>query len=348
MRQRFVRRIGLALAAGLAAAGGAQDPAARPGHALFPVGPLGHWKADDGDAPQAAADATGNGRTGTYSPGSGTSKEVPAVKFANASSFNLDGKTGLITVPDAPEFRLAGDFTVAFWKRKTAPVGDWVRLVGKGNGAQRNFGIWEFPGEGGQVKFQIYNAGGGSVLEVDSPGGTPMNAWTHVACVVSSGAAILYLNGAPVAGGLRNGDPGTSADPLTFGHAGFHSFFPGQLDDIRIHDRALSTSEVVYLAEGRGPPEAPASLTATAKGPGQVELKWGASPTPPPAGTATYYLVKRSAGAGWATVATFLRYTSYTDEKAEAGKTFSYLVTAMNTAGEGAPSNEAKVAVPSK
>lgn len=292
-----------------------------------PVGPVGHWKGDDGPG-----DATGNGYNGAVSAaGVTTSKEGAPIKSPNPGCFSLDGAAGHVSVPDAEPLRMPRDFSLSFWKRKTANNADWVRIVGKGNGAQRNFGLWEYPGEAGALKFQIYNQNGQSVLEVDSPGMPSLNTWHHVICVVASNAAALYVDGKPTAFGTRSGDPGIAPDPITFGHAGYHGFFAGQIDDVRLYGRSLSMSEVAYLAEGKGAPEPPAGLKLE-----NGALSWTATSTPPPAGTATYYAVKRAGKP----VATLLTSTTWTDPKPEAGA--AYVVTAINTGGESAPSNDVK------
>lgn len=341
----------IVMASGGRSRGTQENPAAAPViRAQAPIGPLGHWKGDDGAAPKQAADASGNGFHGTYSAGAGTSTEVPKTDFPDPGCISLDGVTGVVTVPDSPALRITGDITIAFWKRRTAEVKDWTRLVGKGNGAQRNFGVWEFPNGDGRIKFQMYNTGGQSVLEVDSPTGTPLNTWHHVVCTVSVNSAALYMNGALVANGMRTGEPGTSADPLTFGFAGYHAYYPGQLDDIRIYDRALSMNEIVYLAAGHGPPAGPTDLAATHAAGQPVALRWTSSATVPPAGTATYYLVKRSTtkGSGYATVAWGVTRTTYIDPTAEPRIGYYYIVTALNTGGESVPSNELAVAPASK
>jgi hypothetical protein len=327
----------------VAAAPGVENP-------LAPLGPVGHWKGDDGEMPTGAADASGNNRTGAYSKGAGTATTIPQTKFPNTGCFTLDGVSGMVTIPDAPSLRMPGDFTVAFWKKKTAPTNDWVRIVGKGNGAQRNYGIWEFPATENRLKFQIFNQMGGSVLELDSPAATPMNEWTHVLVTVCVNTATMYLNGQRVAGGNKTGDAGTSADPVTIGHAGYHGFFAGQVDDVRLYNRSLSMSEVVYLAGGNGPPESPKSLALKSAGPNLVNLTWTPSPTPPPAGTFTTYVVRRSKSAGkdYEILPSGLPSTLYTDSKAEAGGTYYYVVTAVNTGGESVVSNELTVAVPAK
>ncbi len=318
---------------------------------LAPLGPIGYWRGDDGAMPTGAADASGNNRNGTYSPGSGTAADaLPTLKFANPSCFTFDGTKGMVSIPDSPALRITGDLTLAFWKKKTANNKDWVRILGKGNGAQRNYGVWEYPEGENRLKFQMYGPGGGSVLELDTPGPIPINTWAHVVIAISVNSAAFYLNGALVANGMRTGEPGTAADPLTFGHAGYHSFFAGQLDDIRIYNRALSMSEIVYLAQGNGGPAAPAALAAKSAAPGKVELTWTASPTPAPAGTATVYIVKRSRtpGSGHAPVVSGLPLGTWTDSQAEAGATYAYLVTAVNTGGESVASNELTVTVPAK
>ncbi len=320
--------------AGILVAAGPQEER----RALAPVGPLGYWSGDDAARP--GNDSTGNGFHGKCSDGAAASKEVAPLKFPNAGSLSLNGTTGVLTIPDCPALRSAGDLTVSFWKRRTANAKDWARIVGKGNGAQRTFGVWQAPDGDNRLLFQQYDVGGRPVIDLFSPAATNVNTWYHLLVVVSVDSVALYVNGALAANGMRTGEPGTAADPLTFGHAGFHTFWAGQVDDVRIYDRALSMSEVVYLAGGQGPPAPPTALQAK-----DGALQWTASATPPPAGTATYYLVKRSAtpGKGHATVAPFMTSTSFTDANAEPGKTWHYVVTAINTGGESAPSNEVAV-----
>jgi hypothetical protein len=329
------------------AAGG--EPQETP-NALAPVGPLGYWKGDDGDAPKTAIDSSGNGFHGTYSPGASRSTTVAALKFENTGSINLDGATGMVTIPDSPALRITGDFTISFWKRKTANAKDWTRIVGKGNGAQRNYGVWEAPEGDGRILFQMYGPGGASVLDLWSNAATPLNTWSHILCTVSVNSVSMYINGQLAGNGTRTGEPGTAPDPLTFGHAGYHGFWPGQLDDVRIYNRALSMSEVAYLAEGHGPPVAPTQLAATAATAKFAALKWTASTTPAPAGTAMYYILKRSTvqGKDYAAVASMLSGTTCIDPKVESGKTYFYVVSAVNTGGESIASNEVTVSTPAQ
>jgi hypothetical protein len=353
--------------------------AAGPGveNPLGPLAPVGHWKGDDpvvaapppappppaqnpppanppapppappDPKPAGASDASGNGRTGSYANGATVAKDLPPLKFPNTGCFSFNGVSGMVTIPDAPGLRMTSDFTLSFWKRKTAPTADWVRLVGKGGGP-RNYGVWEMPAAENRLLFQIYNQNGGSVLELYTPAGIPMNTWAHVLVCLSGNAASIWINGQQVANGQKNGDAGTSAEPLTLGHAGYHGFFAGQMDDVRLYNRALSTSEILYLAQGNGGPAAPSGLQAKGAGAGPVQLAWTPTATPSPAGTFTTYCVKRSkkSGGDYEALPSGLPATLYTDNTAEAGATYFYVVTAVNTGGESAPSNEITVAVP--
>jgi cellulose 1,4-beta-cellobiosidase len=82
-------------------------------------------------------------------------------------------------------------------------------------------------------------------------------------------------------------------------------------------------------------PAAPASLTATA-GNAVVNLSWSAS------SNATSYSVKRASVSGgpYATIASGLAGTSYSDTAVSNGSTYYYVVSASNANGEGANSTQ--------
>jgi fibronectin type 3 domain-containing protein len=85
-------------------------------------------------------------------------------------------------------------------------------------------------------------------------------------------------------------------------------------------------------------PAAPAGLSATRLSQrGKISLKWNAS-----AG-ATSYNVKRAtvSGGPYAVVKAGLSATSYTDAGLTGGKTYYYVVTAVNAGGESGNSNRA-------
>lgn len=111
-----------------------------------------------------------------------------------------------------------------------------------------------------------------------------------------------------------------------------------QIPDEEIRD-LNSTVNAAY--SGAEPPPPPASMSAMPSAE-HVLLSWSSSEG------ATSYTVKRSAGAAEPSyvLAMYLTDLSYTDTDIQPGKTYHYVVTASNTAGESGDSEEAVVTLP--
>jgi hypothetical protein len=304
-------------------------------------GMLGYWTCDDTAAP--TIDSSGNGNNGTWSAGvsalTGAANTPQATPFSTGC-LNFNATTAQVSVPGNAQLTLTGDFTVAFWMYPTADAGDWQRLVGKGSGADpasavnRTFGVWREPGGGHHILFQQYNNGSAVINITTSLAGpannglTPNNAWTHVAARISGTAATVFLNGVQGASGTRSGTPSAVVtDPLTFAYAGFHTSFPGNLDDIRLYDHALSDADILSLAQGSQGPAAP--VLSGNYGAASTMLSW--------TGTATVFNVKRSStpGGPYTTIASNVAGSTYTDNA-----TGYYYVVSGVTFGEGPNSNE--------
>ena len=104
-----------------------------------------------------------------------------------------------------------------------------------------------------QVAFDIrgglqFNSSFGKVLTRQIP---PMNRWMHVAATFDGGTFRFFINGKLVATG--RGTLGSATDaPLTLGTSGgVKNPWVGRLDDVRIYNRALTSSEVKSLAAFR-------------------------------------------------------------------------------------------------
>ena len=132
--------------------------------------------------------------------------------------------------------------TVEAWFRVTTHQNDWVRIVGKGSSGPRNYGLWIH--KNGHFLFQQYGSGGSTSINYLAPVQT--NQWYHMAGVrKASGASELYINGqlqlvddSPVT------TPSTSADPVTIGYAGFHTYHKGQIDEVKIWNVARTQAEI--------------------------------------------------------------------------------------------------------
>ena len=94
--------------------------------------------------------------------------------------------------------------------------------------------------------------GPSSALGITGSNVVSLNTWLHLAVTIdSAGHGTMYVNGLQVAEG--NGQAPVIATRLNqlFGRSVFgDAYFKGKLDDYRLYNRALSSSEISYLYNG--------------------------------------------------------------------------------------------------
>jgi hypothetical protein len=73
----------------------------------------------------------------------------------------------------------------------------------------------------------------------------PLNVWTHLAVTYDGAALRLYVNGTQVASTPVSGPIPVSAGVLRLGgNSIWGEWFQGQLDDVRLYNRALTPAEL--------------------------------------------------------------------------------------------------------
>ena len=181
-------------------------------------------------------DASGKGNAGTIS---GATRTTTA-KFGSA--LNFDGVNDWVTVPDANSLDLTRAMTLEAWVRPTTL------------GAYRTVLIKETTGNLVYALYASSRFGSSSVsrpsawIDVEGVGPTtalPVNAWSHLASTYDGLTWRFYVNGTQVATRAFTAAIPTSTGPLRLGGNNIWSeWFKGQLDEIRVYDRALSAAEV--------------------------------------------------------------------------------------------------------
>jgi hypothetical protein len=141
----------------------------------------------------------------------------------------------------------------------------------------------------------------------------------------------LFLQNAASGSATRSGTPATSTDPLTFAYAGFHTYFPGLLDDVRIYNRALGDAEIGILYAGLPG----ASGVAATPGPGEIQVTWNPSPSP----ASSYTLLRGPDAGNLSPYQTGLSGTSFLDTNVVTGNSYTYAVVAQLSVGDSARSN---------
>lgn len=203
-------------------------------------------------------DVSGHGHAGTLS-----DLEARSDSGRTGRGLTLGGGTPATQYVELPNGILddVGDFTIATWVRVSVSA-PWARIYDIGNGAPDP-----------QARFMFMTVAGFQAdvsvgLHTTSYGGTPTNeamlsanaflptgVWKHVAITGTSGARRIYVDGFPIAEltGAPNVPP-REMEPLAPNSWIGRSRFPtdpglsASLDEFRIYDRILSTSELADLA----------------------------------------------------------------------------------------------------
>src|SRR5262249_16001860 len=115
-----------------------------------------------------------------------------------------------------------------------------------------------------------------------------LNAWSHLAATYNGSTLSLYVNGTLVASQAFTGSIITSSGALRIGGNGvWGEYFTGQIDEVRIYNRALTQAEIQIDMQKpvKGTPRPPDSTPPT------VTI------TAPTQGATVFGLVSVSAGA---------------------------------------------------
>jgi hypothetical protein len=316
---------------------------------LLQSGPLipelvGYWKLDEPDGATQALDSSGYNNHGQYR-GTTSSALKPAMNnyACNAASrtfSNANGGTAVV-VPDHPTLSFTGSFTLCAWIRTT-----WTPPASP---PQPHQGIIEKWGDGGgymvrllgseDVSFGIFDSTGFETIQT-TPRKPAVNEWYHVSAVYTQGGnglmQIWHNNAAgsyPAAdrdpdaydstdAGLTVTGPLDSAMPLLIGDAQGAHFFEGQIDEVRLYNRALTGPEIMTVRHGQ---PAVATLSAT-PGPGYIDLAWTAA-----AGSAQYAVYQSLSATGPFVRLATTNALTYRDTSATGtGATYYYQVTAVS------------------
>ena len=200
-------------------------------------------------------DQSGNGNAATLVTGTGGG---PGYSFAAGKVNNaLDlaaASQGYATLP-AGLLATACEATVATWVYVNSSVG-WQRIFDFGKDSNVYMFLTPLNTSTHVIRFGISISGNGSGHEqnIDGQAELATGVWKHVAVVLGPSGGILYVNGTQVGANaamtLRPADLGNTPNNW-IGRSQFRDpSFDGNIDELRIYDRALSPTEIQALASG--------------------------------------------------------------------------------------------------
>ena len=222
-------------------------------------GLVGWWKFD-GDA----TDSTGNGNDGTVN---GATLTTDRHGEAN-SAYSFDGVDDYIQVPHHESLSLTS-FTLSVWFNSSRS--ETSSMLQKDKHTGNNYALWF--DSSSTVVSQCYDTSNSAFQVYSNP--VVLNQTYFLCSTYRDNELVIYIDGVEQSSLTSSEDPEVSNEPLYFGYDGGYGYdnFQGTLDNIRIYNRALSSTEVsdLYTLESQPFSHQPArvvdeNVTAIASG----------------------------------------------------------------------------------
>jgi len=298
-------------------------------------GLAGYWPLDEGSG-SVAWDASGNENDGQVIGASWVSGCI-------GEALHFDGGDDYVRVSHDSALTFDDELTVCLWIRVAShPSSERIFITKTDYASGAWYGFDIRLQTGGKLRL-VSNAQSTSLT---TPYGLPEGEWSHVALRIGGGRCAFYLDGAPWASvSARSSYRIHNTRDLILGaYQPGKSTLHGELDDVRIYNRALTDAEILKAwgfphAGDTTRPSAPGNLTASLIFPNYVALSWQASTD----NQAVYgYRIYRD-GAFLETAET----TSDEDKAVSGPAAYTYAVRAVDTAGnESGASNPVTIDVP--
>jgi hypothetical protein len=231
-------------------------------------GPIGWWKLDECQG-TTAYDASGNSNNGTITIGA----TIPQSSAGNcsdglATSAWFNGKTGKVN--SSLKFDGVDDYTdlgtstilepttslsVSAWVYRTGSMGNYSGIFSSRKSVNNEYGYMMVGNSENKIRLYTYINGW---VYAETNNILPLNTWTNLTGTWDGSTIKIYVNG--VLQTTTGSTPSTIVYPSTptqnhyiglYGRIGVSAqYFPGQIDDVRIYNYALTGEQVKTLYGG--------------------------------------------------------------------------------------------------
>jgi hypothetical protein len=206
-------------------------------------GLVSRWKLDEASG-NTTADSAGTGNNGTLNGPARVVGGFPVARYANPGSLRFDGDNDFVAVGT-----------------RNIPANDqaqsvvfWFNIAAMPTGSQLCVSLTDaVPDGGSRLKLGFLDGGmaawkGGNAALATGPAVSP--GWHHFAYTFTGTVHRLYIDGAQTGTSMTAPDDGAVTSARL--GAGFDNAenFLGQLDEVRIYNRALRPDEVAALRDG--------------------------------------------------------------------------------------------------
>ncbi len=212
---------------------------------------ISQWKFNEVAGSTIAVDSWGT-NTGTLS-GGATVPQFQTTGCVSGNCLLFDGTDDYVDVLDSTNLNPTNEITVSAWIKRTGKLSDTDIIISKDNvGTKRQYSLYIDPNN--NFYFIIFKSGISYKSIPSFSAYISLNIWYHVVGTykyVTDGTSImdLYVNGSKNAIQVTNaaGPIVVTDEHLRIGDDGYvptNRTFQGLIDDARIYNQAISTSEI--------------------------------------------------------------------------------------------------------
>ena len=181
-----------------------------------------------------ASDISGNANHGTIQ----GATRVTTGRFGKALSF--DGVNDVVTVADAASLDTSY-VTVSAWVYPTALSGWRTTVIKEAPGGM----VYSLYAHDNAPNPAMTIAMGGVDHATSGTAPLPLNTWTHLAATYDGTTVRLFINGQQVSTKAISGKLIVTGNPLRIGgNSVWGEYFSGRIDEVRVYNRALTTTEI--------------------------------------------------------------------------------------------------------
>ncbi|MFK7794527.1 MAG: LamG-like jellyroll fold domain-containing protein [Gammaproteobacteria bacterium] len=202
--------------------------------------PIAHWKFDD-ESGLIAIDSE-NTHDGILINGVSWSSGILQ------GDVLLDGNNDYIEIPHSDALSLTHAMTFTAWARTLDVSSGYKAIITKDSSSTNDSNYW-FGIEDDELVFGF--SASGDFREVKTSGANILaGSWNHFSASFNNDTdeVILYINGVQVAVGSISHEPTAEDAEVLIGSSIDGEYWEGELDDVRIYNRALSNDEITELS----------------------------------------------------------------------------------------------------
>ena len=163
-------------------------------------------------------------------------------------AMHFNGINALIQIQSKPYLALTNaESTVAFWA-KFEGTASTRHILGKSDGPfNQNKWIYYYSSSSSEISLHVNRISGGSTFSAPTSFSYDTTTWHHFAMIKNGSTYTSYIDGIPQSQSSGPSQLPSTTSNFTIGSVENSSWFRGDIDDVRVYNRALTSKEILSL-----------------------------------------------------------------------------------------------------